>query len=744
MRRGDGGEASAESREASARNALEKQHARHLEQLTAEREASEDRLKTAELNAARAVQVAAGGVVERDGAVGARIFVRASEDIASIVSMQPEDAVAAVLEATRVRERIEHALEEVVTATKGRRVGGADENDPIAAAVVGARRELEAERRWSGAVIQRMRQLVLEAEREVGRAFAQARGAQAGEQAAKARAAAVEAALDARTAAWEEATAACVAAEERLARRSTVETSCADQRFQLAQQRISQIGEQLASAQRRCVAAESAAQAAKETARTETNRAEAESRRARVAEADAAAARQAAAAAAEELEGSPAAADAVRELKSYLEKEVVRALVGDGKAKPDDAGAKLAGVTRELCASKLTERSLLASLAANRRRADAAAGHAAELQQALKMAETRIQALVSGDRGTDLRTKADPVSPEDSAEALSTQLAHKAHEAYQAREEVLRLRARVSELELEVADLAGAREAAAAAASSAREGARMEIAAAAARAADDFAAKSASLRRELDTERSVLQAAVREAQATANKARMDAAASIAEEKLRVESSTLAPIDVPSASFADAEEEIRALRLECARQEDRARRACAEAADLRDEVQAKDGALQQLKRAFASVDDGGLGLGVKTPGLNTPGVKTPASSAKKAAGRRNPKSPASEPASSSGALGRRLVEAKLAEADAQRRLKIAARAETELRDIVAKRDARISRAQKETLRQSRIRPSRAGGTNPPGRRRVTRGSRGRVRQAARREVTRGRRERTAQG
>ena len=91
----------------------------------------------------------------------------------------------------------------------------------------------------------------------------------------------------------------------------------------------------------------------------------------------------------------------------------------------------------------------------------------------------------------------------------------------------MRLRARVSELELEVADLAGAREAAAAAASSAREGARMEIAAAAARAADDFAAKSASLRRELDTERSVLQAAVREAQATANRARMDAAASIA-------------------------------------------------------------------------------------------------------------------------------------------------------------------------------------------------------------------------
>jgi hypothetical protein len=355
----------AESREASARDALSKQHARHLAQLTAEREGAADRLKTAELNAARAVQVAAGGADERSGAVGARVHVRASEDIASIVSMQPEDAVAAVLEATRVRERIEHALEEVVKSAESHRgQTGVDENDPIAAAVVGTRRELEAERRWSGAVIQRMRQLVLEAEREVGRAFARARSAQAGEQAAEARAHAVEAALDARTAAWEEATSACVAAEERLARRSTVDVSCADQRFQLAQQRIGQIAEQLAAAQRRCVAAESASMAAKEIAKTETDRADAESRRARVAEADAAAARQAAAAAAEELEGSPAATDAVRDLKSYLEKEVVRALVGDGKAKDkDEAGAKLAGVTRELCASKLTERSLLASLA---------------------------------------------------------------------------------------------------------------------------------------------------------------------------------------------------------------------------------------------------------------------------------------------------------------------------------------------------------------------------------------------
>jgi len=52
-------------------------------------------------------------------------------------------------------------------------------------------------------VIQRLRQLVLEAEREVGRAMASARSAAAGEHASSRRAAAAESALDARTAAWE-------------------------------------------------------------------------------------------------------------------------------------------------------------------------------------------------------------------------------------------------------------------------------------------------------------------------------------------------------------------------------------------------------------------------------------------------------------------------------------------------------------------------------------------------------------
>ena len=111
------------------------------------------------------------------------------------------------------------------------------------------------------------------------------------------------------------------------------------------------------------------------------------------------------------------------------------------------------------------------------------------------------------------------------------------------------------------------------------------------------------------------------------------------------------------------------------------------------------------------------------------------------GRRYRRAPRPTRVVSGAALGRRLVEAKLAEADAQRGLKITARAETELRDIVAKRGENRG-SQKETLRQARIRPVRAAGDKPRSTT-VTRGSRAECAKL-RAEKSRGRRERTAQG
>ena len=182
-------------------------------------------------------------------------------------------------------------------------------------------------------MIQRLRQLVLEAERDIGRAAAAARAAAAGESAAHRRAAAAEAALDARTAAREEATAAATAAEARLARREQVIGRCAEERAGHAYARVEKLEEALASATRRLTVSALEARNAKAQAEEATRRADAFGRRALVAEADAAAAKQAAAAAAEELEGSPGGSDAVRDLKAYFESEIVgRAILG-GDAK---------------------------------------------------------------------------------------------------------------------------------------------------------------------------------------------------------------------------------------------------------------------------------------------------------------------------------------------------------------------------------------------------------------------------
>jgi len=123
--------------------------------------------------------------------------------------------------------------------------------------------------------------------------------------------------------------------------------------------------------------------------------------------------------------------------------------------------ARLVGVTRELCAAKLTERSLLASLAANRRRADAAAAHAVELRASLDVAETRLAEV------TRAAVENEQENTNENASELAAKLSREAHVA---REETLRLRARVSELELDTAELAGGREAALAAAKAAREG----------------------------------------------------------------------------------------------------------------------------------------------------------------------------------------------------------------------------------------------------------------------------------
>ena len=673
--------ASAEAREAAARQALEQQHQRHVEQLHHEREAANDRLRKAADDAARAA-----GVV---GIVGVATYGNAFTS--TIVTK--DELVEAANNAAAIRERIERHLRDVADSVKSllrskTQKGEDKENKPskkglpqrgtgasfpapnnitVSMSTDEGTDNRQISNAWALAVLQRLRQLVLEAERDIGRATSAARTAAAGESAAHRRAAAAEAALDARTAAWEEATAAATAAEEQAARREAVGARCAEERARHAYARVEKLEDALASATRQLTDKNAEATKERRAAKDATRRAETLARRARVAEADAAAAKQAALAAAEELEGSPNGGDAVRDLKAYFESEVVGRMILGDENKTNDASenVRLVGVTRELCAAKLTERSLLASLAANRRRADAAAVHAVELRGSLDVAEQRLAEVT--------RALADKAGDAEN-EAGSELAARLSREAHTAREETLRLRARVSELELECAELAGAREAAAAAAKAAREGARAEIAAAAARDNEAFAAKAASLRRDAEAERDALRASLREAQSRAQTARAETVAMIAEGGGGPEDSGSTKLQWRgSPAVAASEAQARAEKAE--QKLNKAKRLVVE---LKDELKLKDGVVEQLRRAFGALDVS-TGVPAKRGGKRNTDAPDPAVLAASAV---------ATSAGSNAALGRRLVEARLAEADSLRKLKITAHAEAEYRAMVADRDSKL--------------------------------------------------------
>ena len=194
----------------------------------------------------------------------------------------------------------------------------------------------------------------------------------------------------------------------------------------------------------------------------------------------------------------------------------------------------------------------------------------------------------------------------------------------------------------------------------------------------------------MEAETSALSAALRDAQTAAQSAKAEAAATIS-------AAAAAGDDAEARAFDAAERDVRHLRDALAametraeKAEERCRKAQRAAADAKDDAAVKQGVVDDLRRAFAALDGGAsASASAKT---------TPSASARKTArslAGALDASPGASPAGGSvaasptkGALGRRLVEAKLAEADARRKLKVSARAEMEFQAIVAKRDARI--------------------------------------------------------
>ena len=194
----------------------------------------------------------------------------------------------------------------------------------------------------------------------------------------------------------------------------------------------------------------------------------------------------------------------------------------------------------------------------------------------------------------------------------------------------------------------------------------------------------------MEAEKSALSAALRDAQTAAQSAKAEAAATIS-------AAAAAGDDAEARAFGAAERDVRHLRDALAametraeKAEERCRKAQRAAAEAKDDAAEKQAVVDALRRSFSALD--GPSSAKTTPSASA--RKTAKKSLAGALGA-SPNANASPGAGGSvaasptkGALGRRLVEAKLAEADARRKLKVSARAEAEFQAIVAKRDARI--------------------------------------------------------
>lgn len=400
-------------------------------------------------------------------------------------------------------------------------------------------------------------------------------------------------------------------------------------------------------------------------------------------------------------------------LKQYFEREVMRALI------PSDPAAKVLALAREVCGLKLVESQLLASLRAAHKRADAAHARVAALGDALEEAHAQLDAAQRA------------AAPEEggsaaAAAAAAAQLSARSADVHRAKEEALVLGQRLAASEARCQELE-------------RERARLE--ALAVKASGDAQAAVNRVREEMlaahEAHLSELEAEARAARASAADALRQArahaaraAAEAAEERERAVEEALAgradPGEVKAAEAAREEAEKRAEGAERkaaeAAEEAEAflrdlKEAQRECMELREEREANGRAISQLEEALRAVERAGAegaGAGARRGRAGGRGDRGSGAAAE---------------------LSRQLVQVRMSEADAQRRLRVAARAELELREQLRRRDARIEELKGMAgQRRDDGAGRRAGAASAPG---SPRGERGRMGAGSRGAISRGR-------
>lgn len=515
-----------------------------------------------------------------------------------------------------------------------------------------------------------------------------------------------ESALDRALSSWEIAEGARAAEAAGFARALDVRASQTEEKMRLKDRQLGALSDALDKTSRRLIEAEAQLRVAKEALSQESSRLETVQRRARLLEVDCREAEGRVAALIMEhagtdqvdLTSSLMMPDAIARrdlgIKTYFEQEVVKLLLAT------DPREKVLGLTRELCGIKVVESQLLASLAAARRRADVLCAQSCSLKEINQSLENKLQAI------RDSR-ESSSAGASESASSLSAQLSARTSEAFRLQDELLTCQQRLQTRDLRCDELE-------------REKARLEELASRSRVEGEgqvnrlreelskaHAAQVAILSRDIDVARQRHVDAVRQLRSELQHCAQQAA----EEKRaaidRVTSERPDPADF-SALQAEAEQQ----RAKLQEAEDALRRLQEENGvlladlkaierdnmELRDDRDTRGRALEELERTLTSIERAAERAASSTAGRAAVfGTRGTAASAKAGPCGRTSPSPrcgasgaaAGDTAAPNGPgalaeLSRQLVQSKMSAADAERRLRLSARSELELRTQLKKR------------------------------------------------------------
>ncbi|DBB14510.1 TPA: hypothetical protein ACH3X3_004792 [Trebouxia sp. C0006] len=378
------------------------------------------------------------------------------------------------------------------------------------------------------------------------------------------------------------------------------------------------------------------------------------------------------------------------DIRAYFDTHVLKHVLN-----PDHQKRSLA-LTREICGLKVAHQQLIAAHAAAKKLAGAASLQGATLRQQLQALEERQSALHEArNTGQD---------NEQPAADASAQLASKGHEIYRLQEDLLQHRQKLANQEISVQELHAALQIAKNKARQAEDDGHRALEQARQQLTSEFAAEREALLKEVQLTKQQQQEALAQAHKDAVTSQQDFAEQL---KALTQQSELAVNARPSADqynqvvnaanaahdrSQEMEAECHTLQEENQRLQSVVRSLEVQVSELQADAETRGSALDSLEQTLGKIErsaDSGRDRSPLTGVWRTAGSKGVSGGSRPGTASGLGRSNVSHADGAMAALSRQLVQAKMAEADAQRKHRVSARAELSLRQRLSQREDRIS-------------------------------------------------------